>query len=127
MARRVHEFTTSKYGGRATITGYRDANGAWNQLNPRTGGWYTGTGKPGGGDRHHGRPPTDAELKDGRDFGIHVQYRHPQRQPDGKYRIVETEYWYTLHSPVGISGRRVEADFRARIKAGYFRRHGTRR
>jgi hypothetical protein len=28
---------------------------------------------------------------------------------------------------MGISGRRVESDFRARIRAGYFKRHGTRR
>ena len=114
MARRVHDFTTSRFGGRVEITGYRDANGAWNNLNPRTGGWFTGAGAPGGGHRHRGRTPTDQDLRDGRDFGVQVNYRG-------------VNYYYTVHSPMGVSGRRLESDFRARIKAGYFRKHGTRR
>ena len=114
MARRVHDFTTSRFGGRAEVTGYRDAQGVWNNLNPRTGGWYTGTGAPGGGHRHRGRAPSDDELAKGRAFGVQVDYRG-------------TQYFYTIYSPVGVSGRAVEADFRARIKAGYFRKHGTKR
>lgn len=114
MPRRVHDFQTSRFGGRAEVTGYRDAQGRWNQINPRTGGWFVGGGEPGGGSRHRGKAPTDADLRDGRDFGVHVKYRG-------------TDFFYTLHSPMGISGRRVESDFRARIRAGYFKRHGTRR
>ena len=114
MARRVHDFTTSRFGGRATVTGYRDAQGQWNNLNPRTGGWYTGSGKPGGGGRHRGRGPTDDELAKGRAFGVQVDYRG-------------VRYHYTIFSPVGLSGRALEADFRARIRAGYFRKYGTDR
>src|ERR1700690_961523 len=108
MARRVHDFTTSRFGGRATITGYRNADGTYNTLNPPPGGGYPGPGPPGGGNRPRGRGPTDAELREGRDFGVHVNYRG-------------TDYFYTIHSPIGVTGRGIEADFRARIRAGYFR------
>jgi hypothetical protein len=113
MARRVHEFETSRFSGRAEITGFRDGGGDWNHLSG--GRWYTGQpSEAGSGHRHHGRSPNDLDLSTGREFSVHIRYR-------GR------DYFYTYHTPRGVTGELIEADFRARIRAGYFRRHGSKR
>jgi hypothetical protein len=114
VGRYRHWFETSRFGGTAEITGYRDQAGEWNQVNPRTGRWYTGGGEPGAGTRHRGHAPTPDDLAEGREFSVAIRYR-------GK------TYHYTYHTPIGITGRELERDFKHRIRAGYFRRHGTRR
>lgn len=111
MARIRHNFETSRFGGNAEITGYRDRAGNWNQINPRTGRWYTGGGTPGEGTRHRGTPPSPRDLERGREFSVAISYR-------GKV------YHYTYHTPVGITGRELERDFKYRVRSGYFRRHG---
>ena len=115
MPRRVHRFETSRYkDGRAEITGFRDNSGRWNQINPRNGQWFTGGGGAGRGSRHRGRAPNDLDLREGREFAVHIRYR-------GR------DYFYTYHTPRGVSGALIEADFKARIKARYFRRYGSSR
>jgi hypothetical protein len=109
MARRVHSFGRSE----AELTGYRDADGRWNQVNPRTGSWYTGGGEPGEGTRHRGQAPGQRDLERGREFGVTIRHR-------GR------DYHYTYHTPAGITGKQIERDFKRRLKAGYFRRRGRR-
>lgn len=99
-------------GGSVEITGYRDVSGTWNHLHIDPygrGRWFTGESHgPGRAPhRHLGDAPVDAEIRTGRHFNVQVKH-------DGQ------TYNYFYVTPIGLTGEQIEADFKARLRAGYF-------
>lgn len=96
------------------ITGFRDSFGRWNHREQKagTGRWYVGASQR--GQRHRGQRggPVDQDLAEGRQFTVQIDYNG-------------NTYFYTYKARGGITGAKVARDFRAKLRSGYFQRHGT--